>query len=98
MIFCRKGNIERKFNVIISLLQSILRREIIMSAAMDALKVQGQAISDEITKVVIPLLQQLAAGKEDPVAIQAVTDQLAAATKALSDEVTSVSPPVPPEV
>jgi hypothetical protein len=94
MFFKRwRKKIEFQVEYILALVKEIRSKEKIMSAQMDALKVQAQATVDGIGKAVV-LIGQLAAGKEDPVAIQAITDQLKLATDALNAIVTPPAPPV----
>ena len=93
--FDRLDSIENKLDAILRVLQEILRKEITMSAELDALTVQVKANTD-VEASAVALLQglsaQIAAAKTDPVALQALADSLKASAQGLADAIVANTP------
>lgn len=89
------GGLPAKLDVIIAMLDDVLRKEIQMSAAMDALSAQVKANVDaEASAMVLinGLVDQIIANKEDPVALQKMADDLKASATSLSANVVANTP------
>jgi hypothetical protein len=87
-VFIHNGEVvNRKLDIVISLLRQVLRKEKIMSAELDALSAQVQA-NEDLEASAIQLIEgiaaQLAAAKEDPAKIQTLSDSLKASASSLS--------------
>jgi cell division septum initiation protein DivIVA len=84
-----------KLDVVISMLNDVLKKEIQMSAQLDTLTTQVKANTDAEASAVV-LLQglsaQIAAIKTDPVALQTLSDELKASADALAAAVVANTP------
>jgi hypothetical protein len=91
----------KKLDIIIELLQTVIKKEIIMSKELDALTVEVAKTTD-VTTSAITLLKglavQISALKLDPVALQALADQLNVNSKGLADAVVENTPVATPVV
>jgi hypothetical protein len=87
--------ITQKLDKIISMIEAVQRKEEVMSKELDALTVQVQE-NTEVEASAVVLLQGLAAQiadlKDDPVALQALSDTLNASADNLAAAVTANTP------
>lgn len=89
-------DISRKLDTILTVLQSIVGKEKVMSVQLDTLTAQVQKNTDTEASAVLliqGLAGQIAALKTDPVALQALADDLNTSAKALASAVTANTPP-----
>jgi chromosome segregation ATPase len=93
--FDRLDSIENKLDAILRVLQEILRKEITMSAELDALTVQVKANTD-VEASAVALLQglsaQIEAAKTDPAALQTLADSLKTSAQGLADAIVANTP------
>ena len=93
--FDRLDSIENKLDAILRVLQEILRKEITMSAELDALTVQVKANTD-VEASAVALLQglsaQIEAAKTDPTALQTLADSLKTSAQGLADAIVANTP------
>jgi hypothetical protein len=90
------GGLSAKLDSLISLVKTVIEKEKVMTLQLDELTAQVQAVEDA-DQASIKLLQGLsdiiASIKNDPAALQALSDRLKTSAEALTGAVNTYTPP-----
>jgi peptidoglycan hydrolase CwlO-like protein len=93
--FGDNGAVERKLDNVLALLQTLVTQGVTMSKELDDLTAQVAAntnLEQSAVTMIQGLAAQIAAAKNDPAAIQALSDQLNTSATALTNAITANTP------